>query len=229
MQLPRSGHTGLVARVGRRRSHETYAPRQASIYAMTEPVFFYDFSSPYSYFSAHRVDDVLPVQPRWQPILFGALIRAIGKEPWSLRKGPSRDAQMRECEERAAKLGLPLKWPRDWPLGTYSILAGRAALVAEEQGRLREFSWAAFNQGLGRGRDLTDLDVVLEAAAEARLDLAAVAGGVEADRIKERLRRVTEDAVETGVTGVPTVMIDGNLFWGDDRLDDAAQTLVASP
>lgn len=202
---------------------------RASIAEVPQPVFFYDFSSPYSYFAAHRVDDVLTVQPRWQPILFGALIRAIGKEPWSLRKGPSREAQMRECEERATKLGLPLRWPRDWPLGTYSILAGRAALVAEEQGRLREFSRAVFNQGLGRGRDLTDLDVVLEAAAEATLDPATVAEEVETPRIKESLRRATEEAVKIGVTGVPTVMIGGNLFWGDDRLEDAAQALAASP
>jgi 2-hydroxychromene-2-carboxylate isomerase len=213
---------------GRRNPAEEIRPRhtrRASILVMREAVFFYDFSSPYSYFSVHRVDDVLPVRPRWQPILFGALIAAIGKEPWSLRKGPSRDAQMRECEERAAQLGLPLQWPRDWPLGTYSILAGRAALVAEEQGRLREFSRAAFHQGLGRGRDLTDLSVVLEAAAEAMLDPVAVAEGVETARIKDHLRRATEDAVEIGVTGVPTVMIDGNLFWGDDRLDEAAQSL----
>jgi len=194
---------------------------------MTEPVFFYDFSSPYSYLSAHRVDDVLPIRPRWRPILFGALIGAIGKEPWSLREGPPRDAQMRECEERAAALGLPLRWPRDWPTGTYSILAGRAALVADEHGRLREFSQAAFKQGLGYGRDLTDLDVVLEAATEAGLDAGAVARGVELPEIKERLRELTDTARELGVTGVPTVIIDNELFWGDDRLEDAARVLEA--
>ena len=51
---------------------------------MTTPVFFYDFSSPYSYMSANRVDEVLPSAPRWQPIMFGALIQAIGKVPWSI-------------------------------------------------------------------------------------------------------------------------------------------------
>jgi 2-hydroxychromene-2-carboxylate isomerase len=195
---------------------------------MTEPIFFYDFSSPYSYFSAHRVDELLPVRPRWQPILFGALIRAIGKEPWSLREGRQRDAQMRECEQRASTLGLPLRWPRDWPLGTYSILAGRAALVAEEHGRLREFSRAAFRQGLGCGRDLADLEVVLDAAEEAMLDRATVVEGVESPRIKQRLREATERAIELGVTGVPTVSVDGELFWGDDRLEDAARPLARS-
>jgi 2-hydroxychromene-2-carboxylate isomerase len=193
----------------------------------TEPVFFYDFSSPYSYLSANRVDDVLPVRVRWQPILFGALITAIGKEPWSWHKGPARDAQMRECEQRAADLGLPLTWPRDWPLGTYSILVVRAALVAEELGRLREFSLAAFRNGLGLGRDLTELDVVLDAADEAGVDRDAIADGVADPRIKQRLREATDGAVALGVTGVPTLSVGGELFWGDDRLEQAAAAIAA--
>jgi 2-hydroxychromene-2-carboxylate isomerase len=193
---------------------------------MPAPVFFYDFSSPYSYLAAHRVDDVLPVPARWQPILFGALIAAIGKEPWSWHKGPARDAQMRECEQRAAALGLPLRWPRDWPLGTYSILVVRAALVAEELGRLREFSLAAFRNGLGLGRDLTELDVVLETAEEAGVERGAVSEGVADPRIKQRLRDATDAAVALGVTGVPTISAGGELFWGDDRLEEAAAALA---
>lgn len=193
---------------------------------MAEPVFYYDFSSPYSYLSAHRVEEVLPVAPRWQPIMFGALVQAIGKVPWSLRDGPGRDARMRECEVRAAALGLPLRWPRDWPLGTYSVLVLRAALVAGEAGRLREFSLAAYRQGLGLGRDLTDIGVVLEAAAEAGVDTAAIRDGVRRPDIKELLRDATERARGLGVTGVPTVGVGGALYWGDDRLDEAAQALA---
>jgi len=192
---------------------------------VTVPVFFYDFSSPYAYLSAHRVEEVLPVQPRWQPILFGSLIQAIGKVPWSMREGPARDEQMRECEQRAAALGLPLSWPRGWPTETYSVLVLRAALVAEELGLLREFSLAAYRQGLGLGRDLTDLDVVLEAAGQAGVDAAAVRTGVERPDIKERLRRVTGEAQELGVTGIPTVYTGEQLFWGDDRLTDAAAAI----
>lgn len=175
--------------------------------------------------SAHRVDEVLLARPRWQPILFGSLIQAIGKVPWSMREGAARDAQMRECEERATALGLPLRWPREWPLGTYSVLVLRAALVAEELGRLREFSLAAYRQGFGLGRDLTDLDVVLEAAQESDVEVAAVREGVERAEIKERLRRVTDEARELGVTGIPTVYTGTQLYWGDDRLADAAAAL----
>jgi 2-hydroxychromene-2-carboxylate isomerase len=194
---------------------------------LTEPVFFYDFSSPYAYMSAHRVDDALPVAPRWQPILYGSLIQAIGKVPWSMREGAARDAQMRECEQRAGALGLPLRWPHGWPLATYSVVVLRAALVADEQGLLREFSLAAYRQGLGMGRDLTDMEVVLAAAEQAGLEPAAVREGVERPEIKERLRRATDEARELGVTGIPTVYADGELFWGDDRLADAAAALSA--
>jgi 2-hydroxychromene-2-carboxylate isomerase len=133
---------------------------------------------------------------------------------------------MRECEERAAALGLPLRWPRDWPLGTYSLLAPRAALVAEEFGRLREFSLAAYRQGLGLGRDLTDLEVVLEAAEEAGVDRDTLAERVQSREIKDLLREVTEEAVAIGVKGLPTIRVGDELFWGDDRLERAAKVLA---
>jgi 2-hydroxychromene-2-carboxylate isomerase len=189
---------------------------------MTAPTFYYDFNSPYAYVAAHRVDDVLPVRPRWQPIAFGALIGQIGKVPWSLRPGPERDRRLRECEQRADALGLPLRWPSGWPDRNYSILVLRAALVAGEHGRLREFSLAAYRRGLGEGGDLRDLETVRSCARDAGIDPDAVAASVEKPEVKQRLRAATDAAVAHGVTGVPTVAVGELLFWGDDRLEDAA-------
>lgn len=186
-------------------------------------VFRYEFSSPYSYFAAHRVDVLLPIPVRWEPILFGALAQSIGKVPWSLQPGDERDRRMRECERRAELLGLPLHWPKDWPLGTYSVLAARAAVVADEVGRQREFALEAFRLGLGLGRDLTDLTVVLEAAEAAGIAAGVIEEGVGRPEVKARLREATEGAVAEGVTGVPTVTLPGGEhFWGDDQLDAAA-------
>jgi 2-hydroxychromene-2-carboxylate isomerase len=191
------------------------------------PLFLYDFSSPYAYFAAHRIDALMPVAVRWQPILFGALTQAIGKVPWSLERGAERDARMRACEARAAALGLPLRWPRDWPLGTYSVLAARAALAAGEQGLLREFSLEAFRAGLGLGRDLTDPDVVRDVGRAAGADPEAIAAAVERPDLKAALREATESAARRGVTGIPTVEVGGGRFWGDDRLEDAARAAAA--
>jgi 2-hydroxychromene-2-carboxylate isomerase len=193
---------------------------------MSEPTFYYDFNSPYAYLAAHRVDEVLPVRPRWQPIAFGALIRQIGKVPWSLQESPARERGQRDCEQRTAALGLPLRWPDGWPDGNYSILVLRAALVAAEHDRLREFSLAAFRRGLGEGGDLRGLETVLACAREAGIDPDAVARGVEAPEVKQRLRDATDAAIARGVTGVPTVAVGDELFWGDDRLEDAAAALT---
>jgi 2-hydroxychromene-2-carboxylate isomerase len=193
---------------------------------MSEPTFYYDFSSPYAYLAAHRVDDVLPVRPRWQPIAFGALIRQIGKVPWSLQGNPARERGQRECEQRTAALGLPLRWPDGWPDRNYSILVLRAALVAAEHDRLREFSLGAFRRGLGEGGDLRALDTVLACARDAGIDPDAVARGVEKPEVKERLRDATDAAIARGVSGVPTVAVGDELFWGDDRLEDAAAALT---
>jgi 2-hydroxychromene-2-carboxylate isomerase len=189
------------------------------------PTFFYDFNSPYAYFAAERVDRLLPVRPRWQPIAFGALVRAIGKMPWSL--GPDRERGMRECERRARERGLPaLRWPEGWPRASYSLLPLRAALVAEDCGRLREFSRAAYRRMFADGVALTTLDVVLGVAEEAGVDREAVRAGVGSPEIKQRLRDATDAALGAGVTGVPSVLVGGRVLWGDDRLEAAAALLA---
>jgi 2-hydroxychromene-2-carboxylate isomerase len=98
----------------------------------------------------------------------------------------------------------------------------RAALVADEQGRLREFSRAAYRTSFVESRSLAELDNVLAAAREVGLEPDQVRNGIERTEIKERLKRNTDEARARGVTGIPTVAIGDELFWGDDRLDEAA-------
>lgn len=189
------------------------------------PVFYYDFSSPYSYLAAERVSQVLPEPPRWQPIAFGFVIRHLDKTPWSM--GPGKGEGMREVERRAAERGLPpIRWPGGWPVETYSLAPLRAAIFAERAGKLVAFSLAAFRQAFAAGRDLSDLDNVLLAAAACELHPRAVLKAIETQPVKDSLREATDDAIERGVTGVPTIAVGDQLFWGDDRLEEAAAALA---
>jgi 2-hydroxychromene-2-carboxylate isomerase len=190
-------------------------------------VFYYDLSSPYSWLAAERINSTLPEPPVWQPISFGFLIREIGKTPWSMSEG--REEGMAEVERRAAERGLPgLRWPEGWPVETYSLPALRVAVFAAEVGKVVAFTLAAFRQQFNAGRGLNEIDNVLLAAAACELHPNAVLKAIERQSIKDRLRDATEEAVELGVTGVPTVAADGRLFWGDDRLEEAAATLQPS-
>jgi 2-hydroxychromene-2-carboxylate isomerase len=185
-------------------------------------VFYYDLGSPYSYLAAERVKDVLPIAPVWQPILLGGIWQQTGGRSWGVTD--ERDVNIAEVERRTAEYGLmPLQWPEGWPNNT--LRAMRAAVFAQQSGRTVAFSLAAFRQAFAAGRDLSDLDNVLLAAAACELHPNAVTKGIELQSTKDRLRAVTADAYERGVRGVPTLAVGDELFYGDDRLEEAAAAL----
>jgi len=191
------------------------------------PTFYYDLSSPYAYLAALRVDELLPAAAEWQPIALGALIREIGKVPWSMRPD-TRPAGMAEIERRARERGLPaVRWPDGWPDASYSLLPLRAVLHAFDRGRGRELTLELYRVAFAQGTALNDLDVVAAAADRVGLDEAELRQAVERREIKDRLRAATDEARRRGVTGIPTVAVAGELFWGDDRLEDAARALAA--
>ena len=101
----------------------------------------------------------------------------------------------------------------------------RAAIFAQQIGRAVAFSLAAFRQAFAGGRDLSVTDNVLIAAAACELHPNAVLKGIETKGVKDRLRAATDEAYERGVRGVPTVAVGDELFYGDDRLEEAAAAL----
>jgi 2-hydroxychromene-2-carboxylate isomerase len=183
------------------------------------PVFYYDLGSPYAWLAAERINALFPVVPVWEPILLGALFKRFGRDSWA--NGPGREEGMREVERRAASRGLPpVRWPEPWP---GSMLAAmRAAVFAKQSGRAVAFSLAAFRQAYAGGRDLGEVDNVLVAAAACELHPNAVLKGIESRTVKDALRAATDDAGDRGVTGVPSVVVGDQVFWGDDRLEEAA-------
>jgi 2-hydroxychromene-2-carboxylate isomerase len=190
-----------------------------------QPVFYYDLGSPYSYLTAERLQGVLPVVPVWQPILLGGIWQQTGGRSWGFTE--ERGAGQREVEWRAEKYGLmPIRWPEGWPNNT--LKAMRAAVFAQSIGRGVAFSLAAFRQAFAGGKDLSDVDNVLIAAAACELHPNAVLKAIETQSVKDKLREVTAEAYDRGVRGVPTIAVGNELFWGDDRLEEAASALAAA-
>lgn len=186
------------------------------------PVFYFDLGSPYAYLTAERISGLFAEagleQPEWQPILLGGLFQRFGRDSWA--NGPGRDEGIAEVERRAAEYGLPpLVWPEPWPGNT--LLAMRAATFAKQTGRTVSFALAGFRQAFAAGRDLTEPDNVAIAAAACELHPKALEKAVGNAGVKNALREATGRAAELGVIGVPSLVVGGEVFWGDDRLEEA--------
>jgi len=186
-------------------------------------VFFYDFSSPACYLAAERVNSTLPTVPIWQPIRLAALGGdADDAEPG--RSSPPSTAELAGLERRAAAQGLPpLRLPEPWPGELGAAL--RAAAFAQACGRIVAFSLAALRQAFAGGRDLSDIDNVLIAAAACELHPRAVLKGIESRATEERLRAASEEASALGVRHLPAIVVGSRVLEGPTAPETAASAL----
>jgi 2-hydroxychromene-2-carboxylate isomerase len=186
--------------------------------------FYFDLGSPFAYLAAERLHTLLPEPVQWQPVLLGGLFRLTGRSSWALGDYQRRQAGMADIERRALAYGLPpMRWPDPWPADY--LTAMRATTYAFSVGHGREFTVQAYRDAFQRGSELSVAGNVFESAARAGLDPQAASAGTSDPETKQALRDATDAAYDRGVFGVPTVAIGDELFWGDDRLEDAAAHL----
>ena len=189
------------------------------------PRFFFGAMSPYSWFAAERIGRLLP-EARWSGVLAGAVFKAHGRVSWGLTE--RRDAGLADCEERARSHRLgPIRWPDPWP--TSDLLVARAMAHAEAEGGLPGFALAAMRLAFLEGADLGEREAVLEAGRRAGIQARRLDRALDAEEIKQRLRSRTDEALALGVFGVPTVAVEGRLYWGDDQLERAAAAARQPP
>ena len=195
---------------------------------MVAPIeFFFDFSSPYGYLAAYRVDQIgaecgRPVT--WRPYLLGVAFKNTGQTP--LVSQPIRGTYaLRDMERTARKQKVPLILPDGFPMAT--MAAGRAFywLDGKDPKRAVDLAKALYRAAFAQGRNITPTSVVAEVAAEIGLDPAEVTAAIGSPEAKERLRAETEAAIGRGAFGSPFVIVDGEPFWGNDRLDEVREWL----
>jgi 2-hydroxychromene-2-carboxylate isomerase len=182
------------------------------------PELYFDLGSPYAYLAVERAESVLGRPVTLLPVLVGAIFGWRGHGSWALTG--ERAAGMAEIERRAAAYGLPpMDWPADWPANALSAM--RCATWAARQRRLAEFARIVGRRQWTAAADITDPDVLAACAEEAGLDAGSMLQAIQAPELKEQLRATTERAFQDGVHGVPTLRVGEQLFFGDDRLEEA--------
>lgn len=188
---------------------------------MSAPIdFYFDFSSPYGYFMSEKIDEVAARygrEVRWRPYLLGAVYKKLGSQPLPNLplKGPY---SVRDFERSARFLGLSCRIPEAFPVATQHAARAFYWLEDRDPALARRFALATLRAYFGDGRDISQLDAVLDLAAGLGVDRAALAAALDSDELKARLRAECEAAIERGVFGSPFVIIDGEPFWGVDRL-----------
>jgi 2-hydroxychromene-2-carboxylate isomerase len=185
--------------------------------------FYFDFASPYGFIAAMRMDAIRrPVI--WRPFLLGAVYQKFGQSP--LEHPLKRDYVIRvDAPRMAGLLGLKLKVPSGFP--EHSLPPARIFywIAERDPGRAVAFAKAAYRHYWLEGRSTGDSNVAADAAAALGFGREAILAGMQEPAIKARLLRENEDAIAKGVFGSPFIIVDGEPYWGSDRLDLIASRL----
>ena len=195
---------------------------------MASPIgFWFDFSSPYGYVAAERIGDIAARHGRdvrWRPILLGPVFKAVGTAPLTMLpiKG---EYSKRDFARTARRLAIDFRLPEKFPVGTQ--VAARAFYLIDDAdpARAADFARRTYRAYFAQGRDIADPSVVLAIASEAGVDSASLAEPLKGDAVKERVRLEVEAAMAAGVFGSPFFIVDGEPFWGNDRLPDLEEWL----
>jgi 2-hydroxychromene-2-carboxylate isomerase len=192
--------------------------------------FWYEFASTYSYLAAMRIEQAAEqagVEIVWRPFLLGPIFKAQGWDPSPFTLYPTKGRYMwRDMEREAARQGLPFYRPATFPQN--GLTAARVALLGADRGWTPAFTRAVYTAEFGEGRDIADAEVLAGILAGLDLDPQAVLSEAQGDANKLRLRRLNDEAASRGVFGAPSFLAeDGEMFWGNDRLDQALAWAVA--
>ena len=185
--------------------------------------FWFDFGSNYSSLSVMRIEALARerhVAVAWKPFLLGVVFQALGWEtsPFVLQKIKG-DYAWRDMARQCDKYGLPWRQPATFP--RTALLPMRVALVGADQGWIAPFAQRMMTMNFAADRDIDNAEAVSEVLQELGLDAGAILALALTQDNKLRLRRQTQQAQALNLFGAPSFISGGELFWGNDRLEDA--------
>lgn len=199
---------------------------------MPEPIdFYFDFSSPYGYLASRRIDALAAAHGRevnWRPILLGVAFKATGAAPLPQLplKGPY---SMRDFLRSARFHGIPYRQPTTFPVSTIAAARAFYWLQARDRAQAVEFARALYNAYFTEDLDISKPENVIQVAARFGVDAAELGTALNDPAVKEKTKTEVDAAVERGVFGSPYIVVDGEPFWGMDRLDQIERWLAKGP
>ena len=195
---------------------------------MSAPIeFYFDFSSPYGYLASECIDDMANRHGRdvtWRPYLMGVAMKVTGSSP-VVNRPMLGEYSRRDMVRSARRHRVPFQFPEPFPIPT--VAACRAVYWTErtDADGARHLAKTLYRAYFADGRNISEPEVVADVAAESGADRDALLAGVQESAIKDRLKEVTNDAIKRGIFGSPFFIVDGEPFWGHDRMDEVDRWL----
>lgn len=194
-----------------------------SVCATPQLEMWFDFASPYSYLSMMRIAALARpagVPVRYVAFLLGPVFKAQGMNDTPVRLFPAKGAYMlRDVARRAARHELAFTTPSEFP--RMSLLPARIAMLAENESWHVAFCRAVFEANFVHDRDIQSPRTLAPILERLQLPAQEIIERAGQAPVKEALRRRTDEACAKGLFGAPTFFAGGEMFWGDDRLEDA--------
>jgi len=195
---------------------------------MANPIdFYFDFSSPYGYLASARIDALAARHGRsvvWRPHLLGAVFKINDQRP--LASIPLKsDYTARDLARSARLLKVPFKLPTKFPVGATAPSRAFYWVNDKDPALAKRLAQALYHAYFAEDRDISSPEVTCDVAARLEVDRAELAQALNDPAVKERLRTEVDAAIARGVFGSPYIIVDGEPFWGSDRLDQVEKWL----
>lgn len=191
--------------------------------------FYFDFSSPYGYLMAEKIDALAERFGRrvlWRPVLLGVIFQASGSRPPVDGSSAKSRYMERDFVRSARFMGVPYNPPSRFPLPTQNAARAFYWLEDRDSAEARRFARAVYRAFFVEDKDISSPEVVFDIAAGLGIDRAALAEAVKSQALKDRLKAEVDAALDKGVFGSPHVIIDGEPFFGADRLPQIERWLA---
>jgi 2-hydroxychromene-2-carboxylate isomerase len=189
---------------------------------MANPIqFYFDFSSPYGYFGATRISALAGKHGRtveWRPMLLGAVFKVTGMGP--LPSQPLKGDYSRRDMERVSRLWkIPYKLPTKFPIPSQAPSRIIYWMESHAPAKQEAAILALFHAYFVEDRDISSPEVAADVVSSLAVDRETLLAATQDPQMKERLRAEVDTAIQKGVFGSPFVIVDGEPFWGSDRLE----------
>lgn len=187
---------------------------------MKQVEFFFDVGSPYSYLAYHQLPKIAQAKGAdivWRPMLLGGVFQATGNGSPATIPAKGRYSNV-DLERWAKHFGVPIRQNPHFPINTLQLMRGAVGMQLRSDAEFHRYLAAIFSAMFEHPRNLGDLQELAAVLEAAGISPALMLELVQDDRIKQTLRKTTEEAVARGVFGAPTFFVGDEMFWGQDRL-----------